>query len=177
MPPSLIRAAHGTAAAGGAVLVVEQPPLDEVPAPNRADTVTGLAVRAARGRPFQPGNRAASDRGPSLTRINVDDAAPEAQRRIHRKAATLKGRRERELSVLHGGGPVSSAVKTELVAWARNVAWAEHFDRAGDPLKAAALAEKASGHQLKAIGIIERERPRQTSTDFSHLLDVKGGAK
>ncbi len=55
------------------------------------------------------------------------------------------------------GGPLSSGVKVELVAWARDVANAERFDRAGDATKASALAERASGHQLKAIGIAERE--------------------
>jgi hypothetical protein len=109
----------------------------------------------------------------------VDEAAPDEHRRVHRKAATLKSRRERELVVLNAGHPVSSAVKTELVAWARDVSWAEHFDRQGEPLKAAALAEKASGHQLKAIGIAERERPRTSTTDHTHLLEAqrKGAAQ
>jgi hypothetical protein len=162
--PSFIRTAHGTAAEGGAVLVAEAPPLDETPPLNATDTSHGLALRRVRGRPFQIGNTAASDRGPSLTRITCDPNAPEEQQRVHRKAATLKSKRERELSVQYGG-PVSSAVKTELVAWARNVAWAEHFDRAGEPLKAAALAEKASGHQLKAIGIGERESKARPAVD------------
>ncbi len=160
--PNIIRTAHGNAAAHGAILVAENPPLDEWPPPDAARTAQGLAVRTARGRPVQKGNTAASGRGPSLTRIVSDADAPDEQRRVHRKATSLKSKRERELSVQYGG-PVSSGVKVELVAWARAVAWAEHFDRHGDPVRAAALAEKASGHQLKAIGIAEREaaaRPR-----------------
>lgn len=146
------------------MLVAENTPIDEVPPLNAEDTAAGLALRRARGRPFQIGNTAASDRGPSLTRVNTNDDAPEEHRRIHRKAASLKSRRERELSVQHGGLPVSSAVKTELVAWARNVAWAEHYDRLGDATKAATLSEKASGHQLKAIAIAEREATARIAT-------------
>jgi hypothetical protein len=154
--PSILRAAHGAAADGGAVLVAETPVLDELGPPDAARTAVGLALRSARGRPFQPGNTAASGRGPSLTRITCDPSAPEEQQRVHRKAASLKGTRQRELEV-QMAGPISSGVKVELVAWARATAWAELYDRAGDATKAAALSEKASGHQLKAIGIAERE--------------------
>ncbi len=98
---------------------------------------------------------------------------------MHRKAQSLKATRERELSVLTGG-PVSSAVKVELVAWARATAWAELYDRAGDATKAAALAEKASGHQLKAIGISEREamaRPRTPVDMATRILGPAFGSK
>jgi hypothetical protein len=139
------------------MLVAECPPLDEVPPLNAGDTEKGVAVRKVRGRPFQPGNTAAAGRGPSLTRITSSSEATDEQRRVHRKAASLKLKRERELSVQYGGHPVSTAVKTELVAWARNVAWSEHYDRNGEPMKAALLSEKASGHQLKAIAIADRE--------------------
>jgi hypothetical protein len=155
-PRSLLVRAHGTAAESGAVLVAEPLPLDELRPLDARRTEAALASRRVRGRPFQIGNTAASDRGASLTRINVDASAPEEHRKVHRKAASLQRQRRRELEVQHGG-PVSSAVNVELVAWARNTAWAELYDRAGDATKAAALAEKASGHQLKAIGIAERE--------------------
>lgn len=166
----IFRSAHGKAAAHGAILVAECPPLDESQPPNASATERGLALRRERGRPFTVGNRAASGRGPSLTRIASAPDAPEEIRRVHRKAASLKGRRERELSV-QCGGPVSSGVKVELVAWARDVAWAEHFDRLGDAIKAAALAEKASGHQLKAIAIAEREaKARPAANDVPWMV-------
>ena len=170
--PSIIRSAHGAAAECGAILVAEQPPLDEFPPPNPSRTADGLALRRVRGRPFQPGNTAASHRGPSLTRITADVDAPEEHRRVHRKAASLSGQRRRELEVQYGG-PLSSGVRVELVAWARNVAWAESFDRAGDPLKAAALSEKASGHHLKAIGIAEREAAARANDPEAFRREVE----
>lgn len=154
--PQLVNAAHGDALEGGAILVVETPKLHEIPPANAARTEQGLALRKARGRPFEIGNTAASGRGPSLTRIAAEPDAPDERRRVLRKATSLRSKRVRELEVLTGG-PVSSAVKVELVAWARATAWADYYDRAGDAAKAAVLAEKASGHGLKAIGIAERE--------------------
>ena len=162
MTASILRSAHGTAAACGAVLVAEAPVLDELPPPNASRTADGLALRRVRGRPFRVGNTAASDRGSSLTRITPHDGAacdpdsPDERRRARRKATSLQGQRRRELEV-HTGGPVSSAVRVELVAWARATAWADLYDRAGDHVKAATFAEKASGHGLKALGIAERE--------------------
>jgi hypothetical protein len=160
--PSILRTAHGTAAEGGAELVAETPALKDMAPPDGSRTERGLALRKARGRPFQVGNTAASGRGPSLTRIALDEAvaadprSPEAVRRARRKAASLQRMRRRELEV-QLGGPVSSGVKVELVAWARATAWAEIHESAGDPLTAEAFAEKASAHGLKALGIGERE--------------------
>lgn len=172
MTVSILRSAHGRAKVGGAELVTETPPIDELAPLNATDTAKGLALAKRRGRPFQPGNTAAANRGPSLTRITLDASAPEERRRIHRKAASLKSRRERELVVQHGGRPVSSAVRVELVHWARNTAWAEHFDRLGDATRAASLAEKASAHQLKAIAIAEREAEslRSSTPDMAAQL-------
>jgi len=155
--PTIIRAAHGLAKDGGAILVAETPPLDEIPPPNLADTEKGLEVRRKRGRPFAKGNSAASNKGPMLTRITIDPDAPEEVRKIHRRAQTLKAKRERELSVQHGGMILSTGVKTELISWARAQAWADHYSRLGDAKQALLFAEKASGHNLKAIGIAERE--------------------
>lgn len=161
--PSLARTAHGTADAGGALLVVETPPLDEVHPLNPARTAAGLALARVRGRPFQRGNTAASGRGPSLTRVTVAPDGSDERRRVGRKAASLKSRRERELRVMHGGW-ISTAVSVELVAWAWATAWADVFDREGDAVKAAGLREKASGHQLKAIAIAEREAASREQT-------------
>jgi hypothetical protein len=144
--------------------VAETPPLDELPPLDPARTATALALRRGRGKPFEKGNRYAAGRGASLTRINIDPNAPEEHRRVHRKATSLVNQRKRELEIQHNGA-ISSAVKVELVAWASATSWAELFDRSGDPIKSASLREKASGHQLKAIAIAEREaqaRPKET---------------
>ena len=160
--PAILRGAHGKGAAAGDVLAAETPPLPELGPVDAARTADGLALLKARGRPYQRGNRAAADRGPSLARIGSDDGAgcdpeaPEERRRARRKAASLKRKREAELFV-QTGGPVSSAVKVELVAWARAAAWAELYDRAGDAVRSVAFAEKASTHGLRALGIAERE--------------------
>lgn len=163
MASGILRTAHGAAAEGGALLVAETPVLGEMKPLSVGDTERGLALRASRGRPFQKGNRAGADRGPSLTRITADPSAPEEVRRTNRKAMTLKHQRERELSVQHGGERPSSAVRVEIKAWAEATAWAEVYAREGDIIKATALREKASAFGLKAIAIAEREaaaRPR-----------------
>ena len=166
--PSLIHPAHGRAAEGGALLVAEATPLDEVRPLNAGDTATGLAVRKTRGRPFTKGNRAGADRGASLTRVNIDPEAPEDRKRVGRRATSLKNQRASELTIQHGGMPISSAVRVELVAWANATSWSDFFYRAGDAIRGAALAEKASAHQLKAIGICEREaKARESRTDNS----------
>ncbi len=154
--PSILRTAHGAADAGGALLVAETPVLDEMHPLDASHTAAALALRRVRGRPFTKGNVAAADRGPSLTRIASDPHTPEEQRRVRRKAASLEGARRRELSVQHGAS-VSTGCRVELVAWALATAWSSAYYRAGDATKGAALAEKASGHQLKAIAIAERE--------------------
>jgi hypothetical protein len=158
----ILRKAHGAAADGGSLIVAEDKPLDEYPKPDVARTVTGLTLRRVRGRPFQVGNSAAAGRGPSLSRITIDPHAPEERQRAARKATSLQRARIRELEVQYGG-TLSSGVRTELKAWALDAAAADLWHRAGDDLKAAALNEKASGHQLKAVGLAEREaqaRPR-----------------
>jgi hypothetical protein len=168
MASDLIRTAHGAAAKGGALTVVETPPLDELRPLDAART-----MHKPKGPPhrFASGNTDAAGRGSSLTRINVDPMATVEQRRVHRKAQSLVNQRRRELQAQHGA-PVSSAVRVELVAWARATAYAEAYDRAGDGVKAAGLAEKASGHQLKAIAIAEREASaRSIDTTPSWMRD------
>ena len=171
----VFRSAHGAAAEHGALLVAEAKPLDELRPPNAADTERGLALCAARGRPFQVGNRAAAGRGPSLARVNADPDAPEERQRVHRKAASLQRTRARELAVMYGG-PVSSAVKTELKLWALDVAWAEHYDRLGDARTASQLAEKSSAHLLKAEGYAVRDaQARPASGEEMPIGFIEGG--
>jgi hypothetical protein len=168
MSRDILVPAHGTAAKGGAELVAEATTLKDMGPVNAARTADGLALASRRGRPFRPGNAAGANRGSSLTRIGRDGGvpcdpdAPDERRRARRKAATLARVRRCELEI-QMGGPVSSAVRVELVGWARATAWAELYDRAGDGVRSVAFAEKASGHGLKALGIAEREaagRPR-----------------
>jgi hypothetical protein len=166
MSANLIRTAHG--AGTSSLLRVEAPALDEITNTTSNDTVNGLAVAKFNGRPFVKGNKAAQDRGPSLTRGGVDPDAPESRRAIERKASSLKLRRMREMKVAHGGY-LSTAVLTELVAWSRAVAWADHYYRIGDANKGAAIADKASTHQLRAIAIAEREMAARPKAPFDPL--------
>jgi hypothetical protein len=198
--PSLVRSAHGNAAEGGALLVVECPPLDEVRPPNAAQTEQALALALPAERPFVLGNMAASARGPAAERIPTDDEVhpdpKEERRRVRRAATSLKNARFLELEVQYcfrrpsivveqsdgtkktqpgakvPGQKLSSGVKVELKSWALDNCWADHYDRAGDPAKASNLREKASGHQLKAIAIAEREaaaRPRAPVDAMAHI--------
>jgi hypothetical protein len=174
--PSIIRSAHGTAAAGGAILVAEAPPLDELPA-NAYATAEGLRVRAARGRPFQRGNSAAKGRGPSLTRSGVDPSVGDAARRsVARKAESLRRVCVREIAVA-AGGDVSSAVRVEIAAWALATAWSRHAYDQGDARGGSQLAERASAHMLRATGLADREsRARPASpADAPWLVAVDDG--
>lgn len=168
--PSILRAAHGTGSS--ALLRAENPPLDEIPPTSAADTEEGLRVRAARGRPFERGNRAGANRGASLTRSGVDlDAPDEVRRGIQRRAETLRRQRAREMSVAHGG-EVSSAVRVEVASWALATAWSRHFYDQGDAAQGGLAAERASAHQLRAVGLAEREakaKPKK-SVDYEALL-------
>jgi hypothetical protein len=156
MTAKILRSAHGTGA--DALLRAEAPPLDEVPPLNAADTARGIALSAASGRPFTKGNTAAKNRGPSLTRTGVDLNPPDNVRRgVQRRAESLRRVRVRELRIAHGGSPLSSAVKAEVASWALAVAWSRfHYDQ-GDAKQGARFAELASAHQLRAIGVAERE--------------------
>lgn len=160
--PSILRTAHGKGAS--ALRRAETPPLDELSPLNATDTETGLALRKKRGRPFEKGNRAAAGRGPDLTRmgVNLDTTDDVDRRSALRKAETLRRHRAREMSTMHGG-ELSSGVHTELASWALAIAFSRlAYDR-GDATQGALLAERASAHQLKAVGLAEREtksRPR-----------------
>ena len=166
---AIFRTAHGAAAEGGALLAAEGPVLDETPPPNAALTATGLALRKARGRPFQVGNTAASGRGPSLTRVPHAAEAPDAtaaleeRRRIERKATSLKNRRGRQMAVTYGG-PLGDDVLTELTLWSLAVAWSHHFYSVGDAKQGASLAEKSSAHLLKATGYAQRGAETRAAT-------------
>ena len=153
--PSILRTAHG--AGKDTVLRAEATVLDEIEPLNAGHTATGNAARSRRGKPFAPGNSAGAMKGSSLTRVTENPTAPAEQRKIDRKAQTLAAARVREMTVAHGGVKLSSAVRTEVVAWARACAWSDHHYRHGDAKQAARFAELASAHQLRAVGLAQRE--------------------
>lgn len=175
--PSILRTAHGEAAKYGARLVAECPPLDELKPLNADDTANALAMRKARGRPFQKGNTAAAGRGPSLTRIAAAADTPEERRRVMRKAASLKNKRVRELCVAHGLETLSSAVHVELIAWARATSWAAHFELQGNTAGAFSAATQASAHGLKAIAIAEREAAGRAKRGVLDDMESEAAAK
>jgi len=177
--PSFIRTAHGAARKGGVVIVAEGPPLDEIPTMNASDTARGLAFVAALGKPFTGGNQAARNRGAVLTRTGTDLDSPDATKRtVNRRAERLRRARVREERVRHGG-VLSTAVQAEIASWALATAWSRHWYSEGDAVKGGKLAEAASAHLLKAIGIAEREaiRVRSARTSKSYHRASNGALR
>jgi hypothetical protein len=117
---AILRSAHGTAKAHGAVLVAEMTPLDEMSPANAASTVTAIVVREREGKPFQEGNAAGAGRGSSLERIEIDpEPAPgtsesawaATRRNVRRRASHLQCKRRRELELLYGYDHVVKVVR------------------------------------------------------------------
>lgn len=160
--PSFLRTAHGNGAP--ALLRVERPPLDELPTPNAADTARGLAEAHKRGRPFQKGNRAASNRKPSLCLLGVPlETADPRYRNALRKAEAWRQRRVRELAVQGGGelgaGPCSMLANAAFALAASRVLQelAGHTLDATLFVQAARLADSARQQELTAVALAERE--------------------
>lgn len=158
-----IRKAHGNGA--GALLRTEVPPIDEIRPPNATETEHGLAVREASGRPFEPGNDAASNRLPKLARI--DSARPEAHAlwrdRYRKQADRLARRRVRELSVMFGGR-CSVAAADIVKSAAMQSAWADLlFELAAQTLdpklaaQAARMRDMSRVAHLTAVGLCRLE--------------------
>lgn len=160
--PAFVRAAHGTGR--DAILRVEVPPLDELPAPNAERTERALAVREARGRPFEKGNAAAAGRRPKLARMPDSATAHPSWNAYEKQARRYVQRRCRELAVQTGvpslgTGPSSLLASAGLALAASRVLY-ELGARSLDPclLKdAAALADKARQGELTAVALAERE--------------------
>ena len=177
--PSLIRTAHGSYADVLAPsLVVETPPLDEIPPVHASDSGLGLASSAALGKPFTRGNRAAAKKGPELTRTGVDlDDEDSVRRSVGRKAESLRRKRVREERARHGG-VISSGVETEIASWALAISWSRHHYSEGETTKGAKLAEQASAHLLKAVAIAEREHHAGPGTGDEQIPGfVNGGGR
>ena len=179
MTSSLLRTAHGTAGEGGVLLVVERPPIDELPAPNATDTEAGLAEVTRRGRPFAKGNEAAKGKKPALCLLAVplEKTDPRYQRAM-RMANAYRQRRCRELAVTCGGslgaGPsamlASSAralaasvvlhtLAGELLATGNAKGAAELFS------SASRQADSARQQELTAVALAEREAKARPSAD------------
>jgi hypothetical protein len=182
-----LRRAHGIGAA--ALARVETLPLDEHRAPNAADTERGLALRAARGRPFQKGNKAAAARKPTIASVagipvHSDD---EGYRRLLRWARAYRNHRVRELSVQYGGD-LSAGVCGILTSAAQALAMsrflAEYTAKKGISLKVAAVATKlamdARQMELTAMEMAEREvaaRPRGPVDPMAHIRAMAEGRR
>jgi hypothetical protein len=147
-----IRAGHGD---GAGTPHVEVPLKDMRPA-NADDTATNLADRKRRGKPFEPGNRAAEGRKPVLALLAVSaDVVPEPSRRDLKRADRYRQRRVREVRIVHGyadAGTCAVLGSAALVLASQRQVAALAF-QSGDPTLhklAADLAEKHSQLEIKA---------------------------
>jgi hypothetical protein len=169
----VIRSAHGTAREGGATVVIETRPLDEIPTANASETAAALAMRRVRGKPFTRGNKAASGRRPALAGLGVDvPTADPAYQRALARANRYRRRRCSELAAAHGGWLSSGAaglVASASLALAASRYLYERAGATGDTAllaQAARLADSAKGLEIAAIDIASREaaqRPRGKS--------------
>jgi hypothetical protein len=180
-----LRAAHG--AGGDALIRVETAPLDELPKPNAEDTAEGLAMRAARGRPFQPGNSAAKGRRPALaTTAGIPlDAKDPAYKQALGWAKRYRARRVRELGVMHGG-ELSAGVCAMLTSASLDMAAARYVTalsaRTGDVemlILASKLSMAARQQELTALELASREmharkasRGPETQEDLMRRLGI-----
>ena len=168
---SIIRTAHGAAAAGGALLVAETPPLDESPAPNPCDTAEGLATAKRRGKPYTKGNTCAKNRRPALCLLAVPlTQADPRYRTAMRQANAYRQRRCRELAIAHGG-TLGAGPSAMLASSGRALAASVVLNTlAGEALatgdaKAAAdlfataarLADSSRSQELTAVALAERD--------------------
>ena len=176
---AILRKAHGNGK--DALVRVETPPLDELPAPNAARTEQGLALAAARGRPFEPGNAAAANRKPKQARAGLDvPNASAAWERYQRQGKRYAQHRCRELAVQHGGrlgaGPsamLSDAGRARATShWLHELAAQEP-----DTTKAASLAKQAVSAalaarqlELSAMAAAALEAEANAETDDERLM-------
>ena len=162
-----LRTGHGN---GAGVPRIEVCPADELPAPNAAETAANAALRAARGRPFEEGNRAACGRRPKLALLGVSaDATDPRYALALRRASRYRKRRCSELATVHGyvsAGAASLIASASLALCASRYLY-EVAAATGDPetlKRASALANDARQNELAAWELATREaaaRPRQ----------------
>lgn len=170
----VIRTAHGAAREGGATVVVETRPLDEISSGNAADTAANLASRRVRGRPFERGNQAAQGRKPALAGLGVHaDPADPAYKRALGRANRYRRRRCSELAAVYGylsAGAAGLIASASLALGASRYLY-ERAGVAGDTsllAQAARLADSAKGLEIAAIDVAQREaagRPKLNAVD------------
>lgn len=155
-----LRNGHGS---GRGVPRVEVLAPDEQPTPNASDTATRLLERQRRGRPFQPGNRAAAGRRPKLALLGVaTDAADPRYALALRRAGRYRKRRCSELATTFGyvsAGAGSMIASASLALCASRFLY-EVAAQTGDAetlKRASALANDARQNELAAWEIASRE--------------------
>jgi hypothetical protein len=148
-------------------------PADELPDASGS----GAAVMAARGKPFQKGNRAGVGRRPKLALLGVEvDAADPRYERALKRASRYRKRRCSEL--LHAHGFVSAGVAAMVASAALALCASRYLyevaAQTGDPdtlKRASQLATDARQHELAAFEVCAREsRARATAPAASPWL-------
>jgi hypothetical protein len=177
-----LRSGHGNGAGSPRIEVM---PADELPTTNGVDTATHLANRARRGRPFQPGNRAAAGRRPKLALLGVEaDATDPRYALALRRAGRYRRRRCSELAAVHGyvSAGVSSLIASASLALCASRYLYELASEDGDAetlKRASALANDARQNELAAWELASREatarRSAQPASAHAALTAVLGG--
>lgn len=156
-----LRRGHGN---GAGVPRVEVLPADELPAAANA-TGTGLtaAMSPRRGRPFEPGNKAAAGRRPRLALLGVTIEGSDPRYALAlRRAGRYRKRRVRELYHAHGfvSAGVASLIASASLALSASRYLYEIASETGDPetlKRASALANDARQNELAAWELAARE--------------------
>jgi hypothetical protein len=155
-----LRNGHGTGTGSPRVEVL---PPDELPTTNGDDTASNLAMRSRRGKPFEPGNRAAAGRRPKLALLGVSvDATDPRYALALRRAGRYRKRRCSELAAVHGyvsAGAASLIASAALALCASRYLY-EVAATTGDAetlKRASALANDARQNELAAWELASRE--------------------
>ena len=167
-----LRNGHG---AGAGVPRVEVLPPDELPQPNAHDTAANLAIRSRKGKPFEPGNRAAAGRRPKLALLGVAvDATDPRYALALRRAGRYRKRRCSELAATHGyvsAGAASLIASAALALCASRYLY-EVAAGTGDAetmKRASALANDARQNELAAWELASREAQARPKPAFDPL--------
>lgn len=172
-----LRTGHGT---GAGVPRIEVLPANEQRKPNARDTATRLAIRRRRGRPFEPGNRAAAGRKPKLALLGVPLESTDPRYALAmRQAGRYRKRRVSELAAVHG---YVSAGVSSLVASASLALCASRYlyeiaseTRDAETLKrASALANDARQNELAAWELCSREAASRPKAPLDPLAEFMG---
>lgn len=174
--PSILRTAHGSAAAK--LLVTERPPIDELgtATANPAANEAGTEALAGLGRVGEPGNSAASTRKTKLARVNdVPAKAHPDWPKYHRQARQYAKRRIHEMTVASGGSLGSAPcmmLARAATLWAQSACLADMAAETLDAetmLRSARLGDSARQMELTAIAVAEREAQANTESDSDRV--------